>query len=629
MIRSFSLSPLLLVSLSFATPLRAEEAPPEALLSSGTQLYFRWDGGEAHQAARAKSALGQTLREDAGTFLVNLFPQIIESVASNQTAGLLKKGVERSQLEKTQRALAAAPKLVELLGKHGLVVAAEARLALPPDIQASLIVPGAGADPEPLFSTVRLFALLSELEVRDGKFAGRSAQYLNLTDQPTAGKKGKSKLKKPEAAPQPSPAPKPGEGKGGGFPVHLVWWVEGSHAVLALGTRSPEGIVQRFQEKGPRLPENPLFQKVRDFKEFETGIRGFVDVASLVKIAGTVPGIAPILESWGLPGFKSMVLQLGYDGEFTRTLAELDVPSPRKGIMRMFGGKPFTLADLPPVPPDAQQFIMFNLNPAEVFDAVGQALAKQSESAAAFQDFLKSINEAFDINLRTDLLDALGDRMAIYASPADGVLFSQVGLIQVKDPGKLEASLDHALKSLAIGGSIRMKKKPFRDFQIRQVHLKQGSGFPFVPSVAVYKNWLVLGFTPQAVQGFILRATGELPAWKPEAQVQAALDRLPKEFTLLSVSDPRPTIKQVLAIVPLAVGFASAFPGSTEPSFDVGTLPNAHLAVKHLFPNAMVWTDDGTRIRVDSRGALELPIGFTGLDSYGTLLLSFLFRFGG
>jgi hypothetical protein len=620
-----------LVMLLAAAPgrLRAEEAPPEALLSSGTQLYFRWDGGDAHQAAREKSALGKTLREDAGTFLVGLFPQIIESVASNQTAQLLKKGVERSLLEKTQRDVARAPKLGHLLARHGLIIAAETRLALPPDIQATLIVPGAGPDPSPLFSTVRLFALLNELEVHDGKFAGRSVQYLNLIDQPSSptggGKAGKGQKGKAKTEKKPAGSP---------FPVHVAWWVEGSHAVLALGTRSPEAIVQRFQEKSPRLAESPLFQKVRAFKEFETGIRGFVDVASLVKVAGTVPGMAPILEAWGLPGFKSLVLHMGYDGEFTRTLAELDMPSPRKGIMRIFGGKPFSLADLPPVPPDAQQFIMFNLNPTEVLDAVGQALASpvpggQGGGSGVFQDFVKSINDGLDLNLRTDLLDALGDRTAIYASPADGILFSQVALIQVKDPGKLDTSLDHALKSLAIGGSIRMKKKSFRDFQIRQIHLKQGSGFPFVPSVAVYKNWLVVGFTPQAVQGFILRTTGELPAWKPESQVQAALDRLPKEFTLLSVSDPRPTIKQVLAIVPLAVGVASAFPGSTEPSFDVGTLPNGHLAVKHLFPNVMVWTDDGIRIRVDSRGSLELPVGFTGLDSYGILLLSFLFRFGG
>src|SRR5260370_39957259 len=82
------------------------------------------------------------------------------------------------------------------------------------------------------------------------------------------------------------------------------------------------------------------------------------------------------------------------------------------------------------------------------------------------------------------------------SSPADGVLFGQVGLIQVKDPQKLETSLDHALKSLSIAGLIRVKKKTLRDFQIREIHLKQGAGFPDVPAVVVCKNWLARGLRP-------------------------------------------------------------------------------------------------------------------------------------
>ncbi len=613
------MKPILALALLLAgvSLVRAEEAPPEALLSSGTQVYFRWDGAEAHRTAREKSALGKMLREDAGTFLVGLFPQLIESVASNQTTQLLKKGVESSVLERAQGDAIQAPKLVELVSRHGLVLAAEARLGLPPDVQAILIVPGAGSDPSALFSTIRLIALVNELPVQEGKFAGRSVQYLSLSNPPATSPETKPATQKKTPAVDSL------------ISFHLAWWVEGSHAVVAFGTRSPERLVQRLQEKGARLMEKPLFQKVQAFKEFETGIRGFVEVASIVKIAGVIgPGVAPILDAWGLTGFKSAVLHMGFDGEFTRTVAELDMPSPRRGIIRIFGGQPFSLADLPPVPPDAQQLMMFNLKPAEVLDAVGQAVGKLPEGSADFQDFLKTINDALDVDLRADLLDALGDRTAIYASPADGVLFGQVGLIQVKDPQKLETSLDHALKSLSIAGLIRVKKKTFRDFQIREIHLKQGAGFPYVPAVAVCKNWLVLGFSPQSVQGFILRATGALPAWKPEPKVLEALARLPKEFTFFSVSDPRPTIKQILAIVPLAIGVAGAFPGGTEPSFDIGTLPNAHLAVKHLFPNTMTWTDDGTRIRIDSRGSLELPVGFTGLDTYGILLVSFLFRFG-
>ena len=291
---------------------RADQAPPEALLSSGTQVYFRWDGAEAHRAAREKSAVGKMLREDAGTFLVGLFPQLIQSVATNQTTQLLKKGVESSILERTQGDAIQAPKLVELVSRHGLILAAEARLGLPPDVQAILIVPDAGSDPSALFSTIRLLALLNDLPVQEGKFAGRSVQYLNLSNPPATSPETKPTTQKKTPAVESL------------ISFHLAWWVEGNHAVVAFGTRSPEGLVQRLQEKGTRLKEKPLFQRVQAFKEFETGIRGFVDVASIVKIASVLgPGVAPILDAWGLTGFKSVVLQMGFDGEFTRTLAEL------------------------------------------------------------------------------------------------------------------------------------------------------------------------------------------------------------------------------------------------------------------------------------------------------------------
>src|SRR5207245_1238 len=187
-------------------------------------------------------------------------------------------------------------------------------------------------------------------------------------------------------------------------------------------------------------------------KEFETGVRGFVDVASLVEIAsGLGAGVGRALDAWGLRGFRSAVIYMGFDGEFTRTRVELDMPAPRRGILGIFGGKPFSPAELPPVPPDAQQFMMLNLNLADVLDVVGRALAKQPGGADAFQDALKAVNEALDVNVRTDLLDCLGDRAVVYASPADGRLFGQVALIQVKDSRKLTAGLGRALTSLANG----------------------------------------------------------------------------------------------------------------------------------------------------------------------------------
>jgi hypothetical protein len=130
----------------------------------------------------------------------------------------------------------------------------------------------------------------------------------------------------------------------------------------------------------------------------------------------------------------------------------------------------------------------------------------------------------------------------------------------------------------------------------------------------VHNGWLVIGYYPQNVQGYILRAGGEVPVWKPGPEVRAAFDQLPKEFVSVSVSDPRPTVKQLLSIAPLLAALGNSF--LPEAKIDVGSLPNAHEATKHLFPNVSVIHDDGKTFRQETRASLALPFDAAGLDLY-------------
>src|SRR5262249_8811791 len=163
------------------------------------------------------------------------------------------------------------------------------------------------------------------------------------------------------------------------------------------------------------------------------------------------------------------------------------------------------------------------------------------------------------------------------------LFFGQTLLIKVKDAQKVKTSLDQAVKSLVLqsGNAMSIKKKVYRGMDVREIHVRQ-QGFIFVPTYAVCKDWLVVGFYPQSVQGFVLRSRGELPTWKPDAALQASLARLPKEFVFVSVTDPRPTVQQVLGVAPLIAEAINSF--SSETYLDVGTLPNPHQAVQHLFP---------------------------------------------
>src|SRR5262249_41432869 len=158
-------------------------------------------------------------------------------------------------------------------------------------------------------------------------------------------------------------------------------------------------------------------------------------------------------------------------------------------------------------------------------------------------------------------------------------------------------AVEAAVKGLAktAGVEITTKKKTYRGVELREVHVNV-PGFIFIPTYAIHKDWFVVSYYPQAVQGYVLRAAGELPTWKPGPQTAATLAKLPKEFTSIAVSDPRPALRVLLSFAPLLARSAQQAlqqSGVKDFPLDIGALPNAHEATRHLFPNVSVTTDDG------------------------------------
>src|SRR5262249_6906194 len=140
----------------------------------------------------------------------------------------------------------------------------------------------------------------------------------------------------------------------GAGPVHLAWWTEGKHAVVSVGMDDPQAVLKRIQSGEARLSASPLFKQVHGFKQFETGARAFVDVASLVKLAQSRnKEMAKMMSDLGLDGLLSWTMYSGFDGACERSLSELTMRKPRHGLLRLVSGKPFKLTELPAVPADA------------------------------------------------------------------------------------------------------------------------------------------------------------------------------------------------------------------------------------------------------------------------------------
>jgi hypothetical protein len=588
---------LVFVLLLFPGLSRAAEDVPERLLPASTQVYLRWDGIDAHKAAYAKTSLGQMMKGDTGAFITGLFDKLQTSAAALLTVDSLRRGLDPKTLKKMQADAKAAATLFPQLGKHGFILAGELRQLDPPQGDFFLILPGMGVDPEPLFGALRLAIDLGQGQIKEQMVAGRMVASLELS------------------------------------PLHMAWWVEGQHAVLALSTDKPEVIVKKMTaDKREVLTGSPLFRRLAGFKKFETNSRAFVDMAALVKL-GSKRGkeVAKLLDDLGLRGLRSLVLYSGFDGRAERGLIEWDMPGPRKGLLTLLNGKPFKLGDVPPLPPDVVSWTMTNFDLAAFYDTAYRAAEQivglvSPDDLPKVKEFIKQANELLGVDVRKDLLGSLGDQFAYYTSPADGPFtLGQTVLFKVKDADKLQESLEQIIKNLAAaaGKQVRIKKHDYQGVVIREVYV-QARGFFFVPSYAIHKDWLVIGWYPQAVQAFVQRSKGGLAVWKPSPLVKESLDKLPKEFVSITYTDPRPSLKQLMSIAPLIAGTVSSL--NPTLNFEVGSLPATQEVTKHLFPNISITSDDGKILRQDSLDSLALPFDITGLDTYSLFILFSVFR---
>jgi hypothetical protein len=572
---------LVLVLLLAPTVARAADdgGAPEQLLPAGTQIYVRWDGLEAHRAAFDKTALGKMLKGDMGKFLSSVYTQVEETLGSNLTVGELLQGVPPDQLKKMVADAAEAPKALTLLGDHGLLLGLEVGGNVGrPEAYATLIIPDAGSKPEPIFGTLRLAATLAKQQIKTEKIKDATVHSLS-------------------------------EG-----PVTAAWWVDGKHIVLSAGIGSAEDLVQRAHGDDKRLTDNPLFKKIKDFKEFETAVRGFVDLAALVKLGGSVtPDVDSILDELGLKQLKSATIYSGFEDEAERGVFELELTDgPRKGLLNLTSGKPFTLKDVPPLPRDVLTWTMQNFDAKLLYDEGRQVTEKilkivNPELLPKVEEILKKLDTDLGVDVRKDLLGSLGDRVVTYASPAEGFLtLGTTVLFQVKDAQKLEGALQDAIKGAAklAGLDVTIKKRTYHGVVTHEVHLRQ-QGFIYVPTYAIHDGWLAVAYYPQPVQGFILRSKKVVQAWKPGPQAQLGFSKLPQEFVSVYYSDPRPALDFVLSLAPLVGGVVESF--LPDSRFDVGLIPNAHEVTRHLFPNVSVGTVKGNVIRLDTRASLALP----------------------
>ncbi|HZZ79468.1 MAG TPA: hypothetical protein VFE62_13170 [Gemmataceae bacterium] len=550
----------------------------EAYLPAKSQLYFRWDGMQTHRAAFDKTALGQMMKGDTGKFLDELWAYANEN---------LKTAAQNEP--KIAPMLKDFTKLIGTMHNNGVVFALEVDKVQPPTVQVVMVFPKAAGESGSVMPLIQKIAEETKADVKTAKVGKRFVNTINVEF------------------------------------LKVGWWAQGDDAVLYLGTNEPAAYAKAIDAKKTGIAGHPLYKKVLAFKEFPTASRGYFDIASTLNVLGELHPVAPkIVDELGLKGLKSVTFMSGFEGAGERSVTEIDMPSPRTGLLSLSSQKKISLKDLPALPDDITGFSASTLSVSKTYGVLvnsihGIVKVIDADKADEVKDAIKAFEGAVGVDIDRDLFGQLGDVVVSYNSPSEGILGSgAVVAVQVKDGKKFASTLDKLIKGIPANpaGAVDLKKKAYRGGEIMQISISGQQLNRNLATIGIYKDWLIYAQYPQPVKGFIMRQEGVLPAWKADAALTKSLGQFPKEFNSIRVSDPRQTIKTVLAASPAVFdilnqlgSLAGQLPGvgfQYRP-FDIDVIPHAQEATMQLFPNVTISTDDGKRIRTESRGSILLP----------------------
>jgi hypothetical protein len=586
---------------------------PEALLPADALFYFRYDGYDGHRTAYDKTALARVMKDDLGDFCAYVAAFCLKTCA----ADVWGRPAENSAQE-LDKLLTQMKGMTDCLWRHGVALSLEfphgrgeerlPRLFFPfhgfavDGVQLTAVFPESGNDKErkALFAFLRTAATLGGAEVKERKKGGRTIH----------------------------------ESADSAFRV--AWWQEGTHVVLYAGWEPVERALDVIDGRRPNIVSTALQRKIAAFDRYETDIRGYVDLEKVVglwrapknkgdRLATLKEAMVRrvVLSQLGLTGLQSLTFHLGFDRRYQRSTVVLSFAEPgkRAGLLRLVSAPlAFTAENLPALPPDAALVSVRHVDWDTAHEVI-TGLFKLSELGSALRENrwppreIANLSQALGgVDLKKELLSALGSTLVTYHALSEGPYLCGYGVaVKVKDPQQAAAGMRVLVKAFQAAAGVnepmRFQKRIYRGVELYT--LAAGRELPIPLTYTVHKGWLVIGAFPQAVKGYILRSEGRHKVWQAPPLTAVVLDQAKKagkagsKLCAVTVTDPRPTVEVVLAVLPAVVQILQAF--DRRALFDVTRIPNAQAVTEPLLPNTTVLLDDGDALRWESEFSIALP----------------------
>ncbi len=375
----------------------------------------------------------------------------------------------------------------------------------------------------------------------------------------------------------------------------------GSHLAIQIGARTAAGALDDPLQTKTLGPGQPVASVSIDLKGFYGQFSEKRFPIQATPDDERTFTIAEVLQILGLDGMQSYVAQAGFDDTRCWSQSQLTHHGPRRGMLTLWNGAPFTLKDLPPLPESTASFYVGSVDWSQFHEAVWDSVLQLSDKfgppdarAGLIRDRAK-FEDRLGFRIKEDLLDTLGPWHSLYSDSSNAFAGIGAGLVfQVRDAATLQRTIEELLRQFPQGpGTPRIVRS--KKYGRELISFGQ-QGVPIWPTLCIDKDWMIVALTPQMVESFLLRVDGKLPSWKPDESTTVALKALPPSMLSLTVSDPRPML--------VGMNQYASILQTVAPKAPLLDLPPVDLVTKPLFPNVAVCSLADGQIVWSSRDAL-------------------------
>jgi prepilin-type processing-associated H-X9-DG protein len=415
------------------------------------------------------------------------------------------------------------------------------------------------------------------------------------------------------------------------------WWVEGSDVILS--SDHGEQALQAADGKIPNATSHPLCAELaRAGEGFEPALFAFVDFAAIP--------MPPEAVKVGFDGLKRIDLRWGFQGEALYSVLRVVAPSPRRGVMALLDGPTFGKNSLPPIPAGLSSWTVFSISPATIYDRWA-AILKESERNGAQQvsEFERAARSSLGGGLREDLLAALGPKWLFYLDNQNvpGAAPQPRGALvtDIRNTPAFAAILDRAVARLNAQIKAEAAKNPRARPQTVEIRKLPGTatGYTMIlppgsvppqfggvlnPVLLIDKGRLAIGLTQAEA-----RSALDAGRWQMPPGYEGPFSQLRDGLIMLSVSDPRANLPEIIAGVPALVpainaAIAAQARGGRPPfqvEIDPAKIPSANEVRRLLFPATTSVSLDAQGFTFVSREAVPSVSGIASTAVLTALLL--------